>query len=328
MKDYKWVIQANQINDCPVTVEDVDIAHNIWGKNIAALKGKTTQKKPIHVARDFVKIPKELLKLHKEAFLAADVFFVNKIPFFLTHSRKICFTAVNHLANRKVGTIFKAFKEIYRFYLHRAFKITTAHADGEFAPLHASTQAMPDGQRVNLASANEHVPEIESQIRVVKERCRSTRHSLPFNRILKLLMIHIMFHSVKLLNHFPAKGDILDSISPKTIMTLNYKKHLSLQIGQCCQVHEEYAPRNSQLPRTKGAVCLGPSDNIQGGYKFMALHSMLKIVRRSWDAIPMPDATIARINEIAKDEPEQLVFTNQSGCVIGDIKIPGVDGET
>jgi hypothetical protein len=41
-KDFKWVIQSNQINNCPVTVQDVDAAHNIWGKNIAALKGKTT----------------------------------------------------------------------------------------------------------------------------------------------------------------------------------------------------------------------------------------------------------------------------------------------
>jgi hypothetical protein len=42
-KDFKWVIQSNQIKDCPVTVQDVITAHKIWGKNIAALKGKTTR---------------------------------------------------------------------------------------------------------------------------------------------------------------------------------------------------------------------------------------------------------------------------------------------
>ena len=122
------------------------------------------------MAKDFVKIPKELLKLHKDVFLTADIFvFVNKIPFFLTLSRKICFTAVNHLADQKVATIFKAFLKIYKFYLNRGFKITHVHADGKFAPLQALIQAMPDGPRVNLASANEHVPEIERRIRVVKE---------------------------------------------------------------------------------------------------------------------------------------------------------------
>jgi hypothetical protein len=54
----------------------------IWGKNVAALKGKATQTKPDPVARDFVNVPVELLKLHKEVYITDDLFFVNKIPFF------------------------------------------------------------------------------------------------------------------------------------------------------------------------------------------------------------------------------------------------------
>jgi hypothetical protein len=69
MKDFKWVIRSNQIKDCPVTTQDIDVATKIWDKNIAALKGKTTQSKTHPVARDYVKVPKELLKLHKELFL-------------------------------------------------------------------------------------------------------------------------------------------------------------------------------------------------------------------------------------------------------------------
>ena len=88
---------------------------------------------------------------------------------------------------------------------------------------------------INLASDNEHVPEIERKIRVVKERCCAARHGLPFQIILKLLTIHIVFQTVKLLNLFPTKGIISDTLSPKIIMSgdiLDYKKHLSLQIGQ------------------------------------------------------------------------------------------------
>jgi hypothetical protein len=74
----------------------------IWGKNVAALKGKTTQMKPDRVARDFVKVPVELLKLHNKVYITEDLFFVNKIPFFLMLSGKICFTAINHLPDRTV----------------------------------------------------------------------------------------------------------------------------------------------------------------------------------------------------------------------------------
>jgi hypothetical protein len=127
MKDFKWVIRSNQIKDFPVTFQDIDVALKIWGKNTAALKGKTTRHKTTPVARDYVKVPLELIKLHKEVFLTTDIFFVNKNPFFLMISRKITFTAVNHLADRTVPQIFKAFKDIYQYYLQRGFHITVVH---------------------------------------------------------------------------------------------------------------------------------------------------------------------------------------------------------
>jgi hypothetical protein len=52
--DFKWIIRSHQIKDCPVTVENVEVASQIWGDDIAALKGKTTRSKPIPVARDFI----------------------------------------------------------------------------------------------------------------------------------------------------------------------------------------------------------------------------------------------------------------------------------
>jgi hypothetical protein len=201
------VIRSNQIKDCPVTVKYINAVMKIWGKNTAALKGKTTRSESHLVASDYVKFPKELLKLHKEVFLTTDIFFVNNIPFFLTLSRKILFTAVKHLVDRTVPQIFKAFKEMYQYYLQRGFHITTVNADGEFAPLKTLIEAMASRPMVNLASANEHVPEIERRIRVVKERCQSTRHSLPFHTIPKLMTIHIVLNVVKLMNFFQPRGE-------------------------------------------------------------------------------------------------------------------------
>ena len=103
---------------------------------------------------------------------------------------------------------------------------------------------------------------------------------MPYNRIPILVVIYIVFNAVKLLNHFPPKGGISATISPKTIMTgetLDMKRDLRLQIGQYCQVHEEDLLCNSQLPHMRGAICLGPSGNVQGGYKFMSLQTGKKI---------------------------------------------------
>ena len=100
---------------------------------------------------------------------------------------------------------------------------------------------MPGVPTINLTSANEHVPYIERKIIVVKERARCVRHILPFNRIPRLLLIHITFVSVKMINYFPKKGGVSSVYNPNTIMsreTFNYKRHMALKIGHYCQVHE------------------------------------------------------------------------------------------
>jgi hypothetical protein len=55
----------------------------------------------------------------------------------------------------------------------------------------------------------------------------------------------------------------------------------------------------------------------------MDLNSGKKIVRRSWDVIPMPD----RVNALGRDQPQQMTFTDRHGCLIGNIEIPGVDAD-
>jgi hypothetical protein len=159
--------------------------------------------------------PRGVVETAQSGFLESRHFLCQQDSFFLTLSCKICFTTVNHLADRTVPQIFKAFKEIYQYYLHRGFRITMVHADKVFVPLTTLIESIPGGPMANLASSNEHVPEMERQIRVVKERCQATRHSLTFQHLPKLLMIHIVFHAVKLLNFFPTKGGILDIISKK-----------------------------------------------------------------------------------------------------------------
>ena len=53
--------------------------------------------------------------------------------------------------------------------MKRGFHITTLHAYGEFSSLQAIIyDHMPGGPRINLTNANEHVPNMEHQIIVVK----------------------------------------------------------------------------------------------------------------------------------------------------------------
>ncbi len=244
--------------------------------------------------------------------LSIAVFFVNKVPFFLTLSRKICFSTVTHLENKKIATIYKAFKSIFMYYLQKGFHILTVTADNEFAPLAELLYKLPGAPILNLTSANKHEPYIEHRIRVVKERVQSVHYSLPFKSIPIRMLTHMIFFTVKMLNYFPVKGGISMQYSPKTIMsghTLNYKQ-CSLPFGTYCQVHEEDGQCNSIAARTQGALSLGPSMNRQGSQLFFSLNTGKVISRRSYMALPMPLNVINRVNQLAVNQPQLLVFTN------------------
>ena len=101
------------------------------------LKENTTRNKTVHVTGDLLQVPADLVKLHKDILLTADMLFFNGIPLCITLRRNICFAAVNHISNRKVETIFEVFKDIYIYYMKRGFHIKTLHEDGEFPPIQA-----------------------------------------------------------------------------------------------------------------------------------------------------------------------------------------------
>ena len=116
--------------------------------------------------------------------------------------------------------------------------------------------------------------------------------------------------------------------SPKQIMTgeVIHYKFCSVPFGCYCQISEEGTPRNNMLVRTRGAIALGPSGNVQGGQKFYALDTRSVVVRRQWVRLPMTDAVIARIERLALGQPSQLVFTDRNGLPIGDIAMEYLAG--
>ena len=102
--------------------------------------------------------------LYIKVTLAIDIFFVNKVPFFITFSLKTCFLSVTHLTNQKVPLICKALQSMHKYYLQRGFTIVFIKADGEFKPLEPMMHELYGSPKLNLTSANEHVPDIERQI--------------------------------------------------------------------------------------------------------------------------------------------------------------------
>jgi hypothetical protein len=62
LNDFKSIIRMNIIGNNPVTTEDINIAEQIFGSDIGALKGKTVRRTPRQVIDDTIEIPHELIQ--------------------------------------------------------------------------------------------------------------------------------------------------------------------------------------------------------------------------------------------------------------------------
>jgi uncharacterized membrane protein (DUF106 family) len=106
---------------------------------------------------------------------------------------------------------------------------------------------------LNTTVDSEHFPNIQRQIRVIKERMRAIRSTLPLKRLQSRVMIEMMQYVVLWLNGFPPLSGISQAFIPRTIMTgtmLGFKKHCKIPCGAYVEAHEDYDRTNTMTERS------------------------------------------------------------------------------
>ena len=76
--------------------------------------------------------------------------------------------------------------EIISFYNVHGKEVKYIMSDNEFGPLKARVRE-EGGAEMNLAAPNEHSPEVERNIRIIKERLRSTLAGMPYKKYRRIL---------------------------------------------------------------------------------------------------------------------------------------------
>ena len=145
--------------------------------------------KPKPVVIDYLVMPQNILENNNKITLSIDMMFVNKIPSVTTISRHINFMTVESIQKRTKLQLSESIKKVISIYTQRGFKMEHAPLDGEFIPL--NTEFLNMRIHANFATRNEHVPEIELQHRVIKERARVCCSTLPFEVLPKLLLVEM-----------------------------------------------------------------------------------------------------------------------------------------
>ena len=311
--DYEGMLRAKMIDDCPITV-DIKNAHSIFGPDMVGLRGRTTRKRPEHVEIKLVDIPKNIISQHKYCLLVADIMFINRTPFLLTRTRGIQLITIEYLPRRTTKIIGEKLLRVLHFYRRAGIIIQSALMDKEFDAVRAECPNLP----INTCAANEHMPKIERTMRAVKNRARGVYNTLPFKEgIPKLMLIELLHFTVLWLNAFPIRSGISSTYSPRELVVrhkLNAKTHCKTPFGAYCETHDEPTPSNSMTPQTHEAICLGPTGNAQGSYKFYCLNTQKKLTRCHWTEMPMPQNIIRKIHRHAKLDKmdKNITFQNRN----------------
>ena len=184
---------------------------------------------------------------------------------------------------------------------------------------------------LNTASNDEHVPEIERQIRTVKERTRAIYCTLPFQKMPRRLIIEMVYAANYWLNMFPRQGGISKTLSPRTLLTgqtWSYTTHCKLEFGDYVQTHEEHD--NSMATRTIGAIAVCPTGNTQGGYFFFSLSTGRVLNRGRWTSLPMPNDVIDQVRRMTRQEHGNsgLLFEDRDNNPLVDPHDVGEDDST
>ena len=302
-KDFRHIIQTKQISNCPVVLEDVKIFETIYGPDVYALKGKTTQTKSEVVVSDNIEVPQELVEAHKGIKLCADIFFINKVGMLVTISKSIKYGTAYYVKDKTKETLMTALDATFSKYNSSGFEIVEFHADNDFNCI--KTELQKNQMEVNICAANEHQPDIERYIRLVKERFRAMYHQLPFKMWTRLMIIRGADWVIKMLNAFPPSGGLSPIYSPLAIIegkSIDFKKHCSIPFGSYVQALDPTT--NTPAERTKDGILLRVLSTQQGGYEMMDLKTGKPFTRKANEvtALPMPPHVIARVQALAKGD--------------------------
>jgi Reverse transcriptase (RNA-dependent DNA polymerase) len=314
-KEFIHIVNNNLLPNCPVTKRDIMASEDIFGPELGLLKGKTVRRSPLKVDTNitYIPLPPSVHERYQEVTLSADIMYVNKVPFFVTVSRKIKFGTIEALDKQTESRLFKAIQNVIRVYHHGGFRVRHVLMDGQFECLRGALLGMQ--VLLNTTSRDEHVGDIERYIWTIKERMRCTATTVPFETMTSTMTLELGKRTVFWLNAFPAADGISTTLSPRTIVTgqiVNHDQHCTYDFGEYVQTHEEHD--NTMAPRTIGALAMRPTGNAQGSYYFLSLSSGRIINWLKATPLPMPHEVIDRVRRMARQQKANrgLVFLDRN----------------
>ena len=126
ISDRHWIWNS------PVTRTSLVVANKIFGSNLNVIKGKTVSLNTPEVRINISNVPISIMSLYRNATLAEDILYVNKIAFLASISAGIKFITLKCILNHRDSTLEVAFNQIKKVYALQGSTLSSADMDNEF----------------------------------------------------------------------------------------------------------------------------------------------------------------------------------------------------
>lgn len=199
---------------------------------------------------EHVEVENDGVLVMRKVILSIDLMYFAGLTLLITVSRGIHFITATLLQDRRKQMILEAIKQVKNLYKGHGHNMSTIEFDFQSNPIHMiladnefqSLKEALEGTvvNVNLVPKDEHVPEVERQNRVIKERARAIVQTLPYHRMPKRMRAAMLQYVVYWLNTFPHKGQ---DISPRMMIMgeqkMDYKKICKVPFRAYVQAHND-----------------------------------------------------------------------------------------
>ena len=165
---FKGMLRTNWMTDCPVLEKDIDMATEIWGPDVAYLKGKMMRKKPRKFVEEAVQMPPEMSVQMREAIAHIDNPNVSGKVFLSSITKPIFYRDAAMMKDKTADSLHKAVDELTRKSNGAGCTITMTRCDGQFKVL------MDDAQdkmniKMDHSDAGAHESTAEQNNGVIEE---------------------------------------------------------------------------------------------------------------------------------------------------------------
>ena len=134
-RNFLGMVRGGMISNCPVTTNAVKNAYQIFGPDLAGIRGRTVRRPPESVTTDYVQIPRAILKQHQLVTLAVDVMFVNGVPFLISMARGLNLVTAKFTPSQTAKQLAAGITRMIDLYACGGFQVGTVLIDNEFEKL-------------------------------------------------------------------------------------------------------------------------------------------------------------------------------------------------